>query len=101
MKFWIGGAAKTSNMSVIFAKLYIDDKSYGPHAFIVPLRDRDTHMPLSGVTLGDCGKKIGMDGIDNGFIIFNNVRIPKDNLLNKLSNVSEDGKFQTFIESAD
>jgi acyl-CoA oxidase len=59
MKYWIGGAAKTSNMSCIFAQLYIDDKCYGPHAFIVPLRNRNTHMPLPGVILGDCGKKIG------------------------------------------
>ena len=101
MKFWIGGAAKTSNMSVVFAQLIIKDKNYGPHAFVVPIRDRETHMPLPGITLGDCGKKIGHEGVDNGFMIFNNVRIPRDNLLNRFSNVSEDGKFQTFIESAD
>ena len=93
MKFWIGGAAKTSNIYVIFAQLYIKDQCYGPHAFIVPLRDRDSHMPLPGVTLGDCGKKIALDGIDNGFILFNHVRIPRDNLLNRFSNVSEEGEF--------
>lgn len=91
MKFWIGGAAKTSNVSVIFAQLYIGEKCYGPHAFIVPIRDRETHLPLPGVILGDCGKKIWKDGVDNGFMLFNNVRIPRDNLLNKFSNVTEDG----------
>lgn len=101
MKFWIGGAAKTSNISVIFAQLYIGDKNYGPHAFIVPIRDRETHMPLPGIILGDCGKKIGMDGVDNGFMIFNHVRIPKDNLLNRFSNVTDEGEFQTLIESPD
>ena len=46
-------------------------------------------MPLPGVTLGDCGKKQGLDGIDNGFMIFDNVRIPKANLLNRFSDINE------------
>jgi acyl-CoA oxidase len=58
-------------------------------------------MPLPGVILGDCGKKMGLDGVDNGFIIFTNFRIPRRNLLNKFSNVAEDGAFQTLIESPD
>jgi len=58
-------------------------------------------MPLSGITLGDCGKKEGLDGIDNGFIIFNNFRIPRQNMLNRFSNVTEEGKFESTIESAD
>ena len=57
MKFWIGGAAKTSNVSCIFAQLIVEGVEHGPHAFLVPLRDKSNHMPLSGVTLGDCGKK--------------------------------------------
>lgn len=101
MKFWIGGAAKTSNMAVVFAQLYIEEKCHGPHAFLVPIRDRETHMPMPGVILGDCGKKIGMDGVDNGFIIFNHYRIPLENLLNRFSNVTEQGEFTTFIENPD
>ncbi len=58
-------------------------------------------MPLRGVTIGDCGKKAGMQGVDNGFILFNNFRIPRTNLLNRFSDVTEDGKFKTEIESAD
>ena len=57
MKFWIGGAAKTSNSGVVWAQLITNGQSYGPHAFIVPLRDRKNHMPLPGITIGDCGKK--------------------------------------------
>lgn len=70
MKFWIGGAAKTATMGVIFAQLIVKGEMYGPHAFIVPLRDKNTHLPLKGITLGDCGAKGGFHGIDNGFIIF-------------------------------
>lgn len=101
MKFWIGGAAKSSNTCTVFAQLYLDGKCHGPHAFVVPIRDKETHLPFTGVLLGDCGKKIGHDGIDNGFIIFNHFRIPKDNLLNRFSNVTDDGEFQAHIESAD
>lgn len=101
MKFWIGGASKTSNTAAIFAQLYIDGKCYGPHAFVVPIRDKSNHMPLNGVILGDCGKKAGLDGVDNGFIIFNNFRIPRVNLLNKLSNVTADGTFETEIPNSD
>lgn len=52
-------------------------------------------MPMAGVKIGDCGKKIGCDNIDNGFIGFSNVRIPRDNLLDKLSEVTDKGEFKT------
>jgi acyl-CoA oxidase len=42
-----------------------------------------------------------MNGVDNGFIIFNNFRIPKANLLNRFSNVTEEGKFESKVESND
>jgi len=77
MKFWIGGAAKSANTSTIFAQLYIDDKCYGPHAFLVPIRDKINHKPLPGIIIGDCGSKIGQEAVDNGFMIFRNFRIPR------------------------
>jgi acyl-CoA oxidase len=67
----------------------------------VPLRDKRTYTPLSGITIGDCGKKAGYDGIDNGFILFDNVRIPKENFLNRLSDIDEEGKFTSPIKSID
>lgn len=69
--------------------------------FIVPLRDRRSFKPLKGITLGDCGKKMGLDGVDNGFMLFNNVRIPRANLLNRFSNVTKEGKFETIIDNPD
>lgn len=56
---------------------------------------------MPGITIGDCGRKQGLDGIDNGFILFDNVRIPKANLLNRLSDVSDDGIFTSPIKNAD
>ena len=88
MKFWIGGAAKTSNMCMVWAQLYIDGKCYGVHAMVVPLRDQHTHKVLPGITIGDCGPKFGLNGVDNGFILFNKFRIPVGNLMNKVSGIN-------------
>lgn len=87
-------------MTVCWAQLYVDGKCHGVHAFLVPIRNKDTHRVLPGVTVGDCGPKVGLDGIDNGFMLFHNVRVPYDNLLDKFSQI-ENGKFKTWIESDD
>ena len=70
MKFWIGAAAQSATMGVIWAQLYIKDKCYGVHAFLAPLRDRQTYKVFPGVLIGDCGPKAGLNGVDNGFILF-------------------------------
>jgi len=101
MKFWIGAAAQLANMSVIMAQLYIGDKNYGVHGFIVPIRDKQNHTLLPGVIVGDCGLKVGLNAIDNGFLIFKNVRVPYDNLLDKFSQITPEGKFKSPIKSAD
>lgn len=74
-------------MSVIWAQLYIDGKSYGVHAYIVPIRDKKTHRLLPGVLIGDCGLKNGLNQIDNGFMLFDNVRVPWENQLDRISGV--------------
>jgi len=55
------------------------------HAFLIPIRDRDTHEPLPGIVIGDMGAKIGLPGVDNGFMVFNNYRVGYDSLLDNLS----------------
>lgn len=69
MKYWIGGAAETANMCVLWAQLIVDGISYGPHPFVFRLRCSKTHRVLPGITIGDCGPKNGGNGIDNGFIM--------------------------------
>ena len=98
MKFWIA-LAETATMSVIWAQLVIDGKKYGPHPFIVPIRDPKTHIPFKGVTIGDCGPKNGSDNIDNGYVLFENYRIPQDYGLDRLSGVDGNGKFRSVVES--
>ena len=89
MKFWIGATAELANMSVVMAQLYIDEKCYGVHGFLVEIRDKNTHTVKPGVLIGDIGPKVGQDGIDNGWLIFNNIRIPYDNLLDRFSRIKE------------
>jgi acyl-CoA oxidase len=101
MKFWIGGAAKSATVAAVFANLILNGKNEGPHVFVVPLRNKNNYNVLPGIIIGDCGKKIGQENIDNGFILFNNFRIPRENMLNRMSNVTREGKFETSIPSPD
>ena len=60
MKCWIGASAHLANMAVVWAQLYIKNKHYGVQPFLVPLRDKKDHTVLEGITIGDCGSKVGL-----------------------------------------
>jgi len=72
----------------------IKGKSYGIQCFIVPLRDIKTYKHLDGVMTGDIGPKFGYTTKDNGWATFNQVRIPRMNMLMGLASVSKEGKFK-------
>lgn len=55
---------------------------------------------MPGVTVGDMGVKIGLNGIDNGFVIFDKYSIPRNCLLNRAADVTEDGTYSATIKSA-
>lgn len=81
------------------AQLIINGKKYGPHPFVVPLRDLKTREPLPGRTIGDIGQfgalfllwsftentdddglshigpKVGYLMTDNGFLLLDHVRM--------------------------
>eukprot|EP01121_Diplochlamys_sp_Union-15-3_P005599 TRINITY_DN1592_c0_g1_i1.p1 TRINITY_DN1592_c0_g1~~TRINITY_DN1592_c0_g1_i1.p1 ORF type:complete len:702 (-),score=118.60 TRINITY_DN1592_c0_g1_i1:21-2126(-) len=92
-KWWIGGASQTSQFCVCFARLFIDNKDHGVQIFIVQLRDLKDHSLLPGINIGDCGAKMGRDGLDNGWIQFTNVRIPRDQMLMRWAKVTPEGDF--------
>lgn len=101
-KDYIGGAAETARVAAVFAQLIIprDGKpsNQGVHCFIVPIRDADgTDLP--GVRTSDCEYKGGLPGVDNGRIMFDHVRIPRENLLNKYGDVAADGTYTSPIEN--
>lgn len=92
-KWWPGGLGHTANYCVVIAQLFSKGQCHGIHPFIVQLRDEDTHTPLSGITIGEIGNKLGMNGVNNGFLGFKNVRIPRNNMLMKNAKLLEDGTF--------
>nr|MBI1230578.1 acyl-CoA oxidase [Cytophagales bacterium] len=97
-KEYIGNAAMHGKMATVFAKLVLNEKDYGVCAFVVPLRDEEGNT-LPGITITDCGRKMGLNGVDNGVIAFDHVVIPKENMLNRFSDVTDDGTFETPIAS--
>jgi acyl-CoA oxidase len=97
-KDYIGNAAQHGRMAVVFAQLEVGGESHGVHALLVPLRDDDGNV-LDGVRIEDCGDKIGLNGVDNGRIWFDDVRVPRTALLNRYGDVDEDGNYSSPIES--
>ncbi|GAB0088531.1 Acyl-coenzyme A oxidase [Sergentomyia squamirostris] len=92
-KWWPGGLAHTANYAVVVAQLYTKGQHHGIFPFIVQLRDEETHMPLPGIKVGEIGAKLGMNSVNNGFLGFDNVRIPRKNMLMKNAQVEKDGTF--------
>jgi acyl-CoA oxidase len=97
-KEYIGNAAKHGQMATVFVKLIIDGKDYGVSAVVVPLRDKKGNT-LPGITIEDCGRKMGLNGVDNGKIEFKNVIVPVENLLDRFAGITADGKFTSPIAS--
>ncbi|BES92692.1 unnamed protein product [Nesidiocoris tenuis] len=95
-KWWPGGLGHTANYAIVMAQLYTKDVCHGIHPFIVQLRDEETHMPMKGIKIGEIGCKLGMNGVNNGFLGFENVRIPRSQMLMKNSQVLKDG---TYVRS--
>lgn len=97
-KEYIGNAACHGQMATVFAKLIVNEKDYGVGAFLVPLRDRNGRVQ-PGITIEDCGRKMGLNGVDNGVIRFDNVIIPHENMLDRFARVTETGEFDSPIAS--
>lgn len=80
---------------MVFAQLITKNVQRGLHAFIVPIRDPKTYLSYPGVSIGDLGERIGHNDFDLGFLSFNSYKIPKDNLLNQIADVSSDGEYES------
>jgi acyl-CoA oxidase len=97
-KEYIGNAARDGHLAVVFAQLETAGQGQGVHAFLVPIRDTAC-AAMPGVTIEDCGLKAGLNGVDNGRLSFDNVRVPRTNLLNRYGDVAEGGAYSTSIEN--
>jgi acyl-CoA oxidase len=97
-KEYIGNAARDGRMATVFAQLIVNGESRGVHALLVPLRSQDGAL-MGGVRIEDDGEKVGLNGVDNGMIWFDEVRVPREALLNKFADVSPDGIYSSPIEN--
>lgn len=85
--FFFVSVGHSANYAIVVAQLYTKGQCHGIHPFIVQLRDIETHMPLQGIKIGELGCKLGMNSTNNGYLGFENVRIPRTHLLMKNSQV--------------
>ncbi|KAL3502696.1 hypothetical protein ACH5RR_037145 [Cinchona calisaya] len=99
-KYWIGGAANHATHTIVFSQLNINRRNEGVHAFIAQIRDANGNV-CPNIRIADCGHKVGLNGVDNGRIWFDNVRIPRENLLNSVADVSPDGQYLSAIKDPD
>ncbi|TPW99946.1 acyl-CoA dehydrogenase, partial [Schumannella luteola] len=97
-KDYLGNAALHGRAAVVFAQLITKGVNYGVHAFYVPIRDAAGEF-LPGVGGEDDGLKGGLNGIDNGRLHFDQVRVPRVNLLNRYGDVDEAGDYSSPISS--
>jgi acyl-CoA oxidase len=95
-KDYIGGAARDARLAVVFAQLVTGGRGHGVHALLVPIRD-ETGAACAGVTVEDCGGKAGLNGVDNGRLSFDRVRVPRENLLDRYACVAADGTYTSPI----
>ena len=96
-KDYIGNAARDGRLAAVFCQLVVGGERRGVHCVLVPLRDDDGSV-LPGIRIEDCGHKLGLNGVDNGRIWFDGVRVPRENLLDRYAQVSPEGEYTSPIE---
>lgn len=97
-KDYLGNAAVHGRAATVFAQLITGGVNYGVHCFFVPIRD-EAGAFLPGVGGEDDGVKGGLNGIDNGRLHFDQVRVPRENLLNRYGDVAPGGSYSSEISS--
>jgi acyl-CoA oxidase len=99
-KEYIGNAACHGRVAAVFAQLIVNGEGHGVHCFVVPIRNEDGGV-RAGVGIEDDGEKMGLGGVDNGSLYFEQVRVPRDALLNRYGEVSAAGRYSSPIDNAD
>jgi len=92
-KWWPGGLGKTATHVICMARLFTKGSDHGPHPFVVQIRSLEDHRPVAGVEVGDIGPKLGYNAMDNGFLRFSKLRVPRRAMLMRHAKVAEDGSY--------
>lgn len=86
-KNWISQGL-VADKCVVIASLIVEGKNYGPHAFLIDFRTNG--ITVEGIILKNMGEKTTGNDLDNAWIHFRNVIIPKDSLLNRFADIFDD-----------
>lgn len=70
----------------MLAQLHVGGGAHGVHALVVRLRDSDGSA-AAGITIADCGHKMGLLAVDNGRFWFDHVKVPRGNLLDRCDTI--------------
>lgn len=97
-KDYIGNAARDGQLAAVFAQLVVGEERHGVHCVLVPIRDADG-ASAPGVTIADCGPKLGLSGVDNARLTFDHVRVPRTNLLGRYGDIDETGTYSSPIDN--
>lgn len=91
---WNGSLGRTANHAIVVAQLLVPKSetskeyvNHGPQPFIVQVRDMKTHKPLPGIAVGDIGPKYGYAPMDNGYMLFDHLKVPHSAMLSRYSMV--------------
>ena len=71
-------------MACVIATLVVDGKPQGANGFLIRMRTPDGKL-VPGITIGDMGGKTIGNDLDNAWVRFTNVMLPKTALLNRYS----------------
>jgi acyl-CoA oxidase len=104
-KFMIGNVDVYAQVLVLMAQLYLKGECKGVHAFIVPIRSLGESTipkgdPLPDVEIAEFGLNSNWNEVDNLWIRFKGLRIPRENLLNRLADVSVDGIYTSPFKTS-
>src|SRR5438876_228827 len=91
-KDYIGNVARDGRLAAVFAQLITGGARRGVHVLLVPIRD-ERGQPCPNVRIEDCGHKGGLNGVDNGRLWFDQVRVPREALLDRFGSVAPDGTY--------
>lgn len=97
-KDYIGNAARDGRVAAVFAQLVVGSEVHGVHCVLVPIRESDG-TTATGVTIEDCGAKLGLGGVDNGRLSFDHVRVPRTNLLGRYGDIDDSGTYTSPIDN--
>lgn len=96
-KYWITNSADHAQWAVVFAQLRVLGSNQGIHGFLVRIRRHEDMSSCPGVVIEDMGHKLGCNGVDNGKLWFNRVRVPRGALLDASSQVGPGGAFTSSV----